>query len=58
MKNHAKAFSFMTFDTKLWLVQKRFRFDKVGGFIRVYGGTRYLISFAFEKYDFIYNRSR
>ena len=28
------------------------RFDKVDGFIRVYGGTRYLD----EKYDFIYTR--
>ena len=32
------------------------RFDKVEGFIRVYGETRYLVLFGGEKYDFIYNR--
>ena len=31
------------------------RFDKVDGFIRVYDGTRYLVLFGGEKYDFIYN---
>ena len=34
------------------------RFDKVNGFLRVYDGTRYLISFDPEKYDAIYNRIR
>ena len=34
------------------------RFDKVSGFIRVYDGTRYLVSFGDEKYDFNYNRTR
>ena len=33
----------------------RIRFDKVDGFIRAYDGTRYLVSFASEKYDTIYN---
>ena len=32
------------------------RFDKVGGFIRVYNGTRYLVLFVDENYDLIYNR--
>ena len=31
----------------------RIRFNKVDGFIRVYGGTRYLVLFGTEKYDFI-----
>ena len=32
------------------------RFDKIDGFIRVYGGARYLVLFGPEKYDAIYNR--
>ena len=36
----------------------RIRFDKIDGFIRVYGGTRYLTLFHSEKYDAIYNRVR
>ena len=32
------------------------RFDKVGGFIRVYDGTRYLVLFVHENYDLICNR--
>ena len=36
----------------------RIRFDKVDGFIRVYDGTRYLVSFGPEKWDAIYNRIR
>ena len=36
----------------------RIRFDQIDGFIRVYDGTRYLILFGSEKYDFIYNRIR
>ena len=32
----------------------RIRFDKVDGFIRVYGGTRYLVLFGDEKYVLIY----
>ena len=31
------------------------RFDKIDGFIRVYDGTRYLVLFGSEKYNFIYN---
>ena len=36
----------------------RIRFDKIDGFIRVYDRSRYLISFASEKYYAIYNRIR
>ena len=34
----------------------RIRFDKIDGFIRVYDGTRYLVLFGGEEYEFIYNR--
>ena len=34
------------------------RLDKIDGFIRVYDGTRYLVLFGSEKYDFIYKRIR
>ena len=33
-----------------------FRFDKIDGFIRANGGSRYLVLFGIEKYDFIYKR--
>ena len=33
----------------------RIRFDKIDGFIRVYDGTRYLVLFGSEKYNFICN---
>ena len=33
----------------------RIRFDEVDGFIRVYNGIRYLVLFALEKHDAIYN---
>ena len=36
----------------------RIRFDKIDGFIRIYGGTRYLTLFGFAKYDAIYTRIR
>ena len=34
------------------------KFDNIEGFIRVYDGTRYLVLFGGEKYDFLYNRIR
>ena len=34
------------------------RFNKIDRFIRVYGGTRYLVLFEREKCDYIYNRIR
>ena len=42
MKNHIKAFLFMSFQTKVWLVQKllRIRFDKVDRFTRIYDDDR------------------
>ena len=36
----------------------RIRFDKIDALIRVYDGTKYLVLFGSEKYDFIYNRTR
>ena len=36
----------------------RIRFNKVDRFISIYDGTTYLVLFAGEKYDFIYNRIR
>ena len=36
----------------------RIRFDKVGGFIWDFDGTRYLVLFGPEKYDTIYVRMR
>ena len=36
----------------------RFRFVKIVALIRVYDGTRSLVLFGGEKYDFIYNRIR
>ena len=34
------------------------RFNKIDEFIRVYDGTRYLVLFASEKYDYIFDRIR
>ena len=36
----------------------RIRFDKRDGYISDYDGTRYLVLFGSEKYDFIYNKIR
>ena len=36
----------------------RIRFDQIGGFIRIYYGTRYLKLFDSEKHDAIYDRIR
>ena len=33
------------------------RFEKIDGFIKIYGGIRYLVLFASKQYDAIYNRS-
>ena len=32
------------------------RFNKVNGFIKDYGGTKYLVLFGLDKYDTTYNR--
>ena len=36
----------------------RIRFNKIDGFIRIYGGTRYLTLLSSEKYTAIYDRIR
>ena len=36
----------------------RIRFDKIDRYIRIYDGTRYLVLFGSENFDFIYNRIR
>ena len=36
----------------------RIRFNKVGECIRVYDGTKYLVLFGSENYDFIHSRVR
>ena len=43
---------------KTFIVAKplRIRFDKIDQFITAYDGTRYLLLFGGEKYDFIYKR--
>ena len=35
-----------------------YRFDKIGGLIRIYDGTRYLTLFSSENHDAIYSRMR
>ena len=47
-----------SYKTLIGVKPLRFRFDKADGFIRVYDGTKYLVLFEGEKYDFIYNRIR
>ena len=32
------------------------RFDEIDGFIKIYGGIRYLVLFGSKRYDAIYNR--
>ena len=44
----------MTFHTKPLCI----RLDIVGGFIKNYDGTRYLVLFGPERYDVIYNKIR
>ena len=52
----------LTYDTsyKTSICSKSFwiRFDKTGGIIRIYDGTRYLTLFGTKKYDAIYDRIR
>ena len=36
----------------------RIRFDKIDRFLRVFDGTRYLVLFGTDKWDFIYSRIR
>ena len=48
----------ISYKTLIGVKSLRIRFNKVDRFIRVYNGTRYLVLFGGEKYDFIYNRIR
>ena len=50
----------MKFYTKLLRVQKalRIRFDIIDRFIKIYDGTRYLVSFGPERHNAIYDRIR
>ena len=48
----------MTFHTKLSWVQNHIKFDEIDGFTRIYDGIRYLILFASQRYNKIYNRIR
>ena len=34
------------------------RFDKIDGFINIYGGSKYLTLFGSKKYNVIYNKIR
>ena len=45
---------------KLQLIQSllQIRFDKIDGFIRIYGKTQYLTLLGSENYDAVYNRIR
>ena len=57
MKNKKKYFNLWHFvKTLIGAKPLRIRFHKVDEIIRVYDGTRYLILFGGEIYDFIYNR--
>ena len=60
MKNNTKIFQFIKHTKKTLIGAKplHVRFDKIDGFIKSYDGTRYLVLFGGEKYDFIYNRIR
>ena len=58
MKNYTKIFFFITYKTLIGNKPLRVRFDKGNWFIRIYDGTRYLVLFGAEKYDFIYNSIR
>ena len=52
-----KYFSILIYDglhkTLIDAKSLRIRFGKIDGFIRVYDGTRYLVLFGGERYDFI-----
>ena len=48
----------ISYKTLIYAKPLYIRFDKIDGFIRVYGRTRYLELFGSEKYDSIYNKIR
>ena len=56
-KSHGNSLIYdISYKTLIDVIQLRLRFDITEGFVRVYGGTRYLILFGGENYAFIYNR--
>ena len=58
-KSYQNIFVFeILYKTFIGVKLLRIKFNKVDWFIRVYDGTRYLVLFGGEKYDFIYNRIR
>ena len=57
MKSHKIVYK-ISYKTLIDAKPLHIRFDETDGLIRVYDGTRYLVLFGSEKYDFIYNRSR
>ena len=58
MKNHTKIFHDTPCRSLIGPKSLHIRFDKVDGFVRVYGRTRHLLLFGPEKYYVIYNRIR
>ena len=58
MKNQWKCFSYISHKSLIDSKRLRIRFNKVDGYIRVYDGTRHLVLFGKEKYDFISNSIR
>ena len=48
----------ISYQTLMGVKHLRIKFDKINGFVKVHDGTRYLVLFGGEKYDFIYNRIR
>ena len=56
MKNHTKVFSLWHFIRNFGAKPLHIRFDEIDGFIRAYGGSRYLVLFGCEKYDLMSNR--
>ena len=59
MKNYMKNILVYSISYKNLIAKPlRIRLGIIDGLIRVYDGTRYLLLFGSEKYDFIYNRFR
>ena len=53
-----KIFQFISCKSLIDSKPSHIRFNKIDEFIRVYDGTRYLVLFASEKYDYIFDRIR
>ena len=48
----------ISYKTLIHIKLLRIMFDKINVFIRLYDGTRHLVLFGIEKYDFVNNRIR